>query len=355
MKLALLIFSAGFLVIMPGKANGASFCYDETQDCGPNSWGGVCNTGRHQSPINFNISNDDLSKAEKVELYYSKDYGKNQAFILKNNGHTIQASVRADLTSTSFLQGGQGNLANKRYIFSQIHFHWGSKNNRGSEHKFNDAPHAMEGHFVHYSSEFSGTTEAIKSNQPNALAVFGVVYDVSNVPNAAFDPILKVLSNVKNSGHNTTGTNLNLLKLLPKQTERFYDFQYNGSLTTPDCAEVVLWNSIKNTEQISETQLQQFREVLDEQNKPMQEIFRPIQQLNNRKIQVYEFELTRGITQLKMEENGGIAENREIRLSVMICCKYNHKIKQLHSIPDLVFAFSSSAFLCIQFCSTKYI
>ncbi|CAG7822590.1 unnamed protein product, partial [Allacma fusca] len=309
MKPALLFFSAGFLVTMPG--NGLTFCYDEPH-CGPASWGGVCKTGRNQSPINFNIRNESLLQAENAQLYYSRDYGQNQDFILKNNGHTIQAVSRADLTSTSYLQGGKGNLADKRYIFSQLHFHWGSSNNLGSEHTFNDTSYAMEGHFVHFSDEFDGITHAINSNQANALAVVGVLYEVSKVPNEAFNPILRVLRNVKKSGERTNGTNLNLVKLLPKQNERFYNFQYHGSLTTPDCEEIVLWNVIKNPDHISQSQLQQFRDLLDAHNKPLQEIFRPIQQLNNRKIHTQDFE------HFTMKENGGIAENREISLSVMI-------------------------------------
>ncbi|CAG7819026.1 unnamed protein product, partial [Allacma fusca] len=100
------------------------------------------------------------------------------------------------------------------------------------------------------------------------------------VPNAAFDPILRVLRNVKKSGDSTNGTNLNLVNLLRKQNERFYNFQYHGSLTTPYCEEIVLWNVIKNPYHISQSQLLQFRDVLDAHNKPLQEIFRPIQLLN---------------------------------------------------------------------------
>ncbi|CAG7722731.1 unnamed protein product [Allacma fusca] len=286
MKLALLFFCAAFLFITPGKANGP-FCYDEDEDCGPKSWGDTCNKGRRQSPVNIEINYDVLNKANKAQLYYSRDYSRSQDFILKNNGHTIQASLRADLTSTSYLQGGQDNLANKRYVFSQLHFHWGSNKDQGTEHTFNDKSYPMEGHFVHYSSEFNSLTEAINSTDPNALAVVGVVYVLSDDDNTAFKPILKALKNLKKSGDQTNGANLNLVKLLPKQ-ERFYTFQYNGSLTTPDCAEVVLWNVIGNGARISKSQLQQFRDVLDAHNKPLENNFRPVQDLNEREIRAYE-------------------------------------------------------------------
>jgi len=286
MKLALLFFCAAYLYITPGKAQGP-FCYEEAKDCGPKSWGDTCNKGRNQSPINFNINSDFISKAGKAKLYYSRDYCQDQDFILKNNGHTVQASVRGDLTSTSFFQGDQDNLANKQYVFSQLHFHWGSNKDQGSEHTFNDKSYVMEAHLVHYSSEFDSLTDAIKSKQPNALAVVGIVYVLSDRENMGLKPILKALKNLKKSGDSTTGTNLNLVKLLPKEEERFHNLQYNGSLTTPDCAEVVLWNVLRNADFITETQLQQFRDQSDARSKPLQDNFRPTQDLNDREVRVY--------------------------------------------------------------------
>ncbi|CAG7721461.1 unnamed protein product [Allacma fusca] len=303
MKLALLFLCAASLLIKPGKGNG-SFCYDE-EDCGPKSWEDTCNKGRSQSPININSNHKILSKARKAQLYYSRDYCQNQDFILQNNGHTIQASVRADLTSTSYLQGGKDNLANKRYVFSQLHFHWGSNKDHGTEHTFNNKSYAMEGHFVHYSSEFNSFTEAVDSNEPNAVVVVGVVYALSNEDNPAFTPVLKAMSKLKKAGDSTTGTKLNLVELLPDQ-ERFYNFQYNGSLTTPGCAEVVLWNVIGNRGRISQTQLQQFQLELDGHSKILQDNVRPAQSLNNREIRVYDTQITLSQNSHPGRGNGGI-------------------------------------------------
>merc|ERR1712223_2085199 len=64
-------------------------------------------------------------------------------------------------------------------------------------------------------------------------------------------------------------------------------YSYPGSLTTPMCNQVVSWIVMEDTVSISEAQMEQFRQLLyDDQSSPidlpMVKNYRPTQPLNNR-------------------------------------------------------------------------
>ena len=46
-----------------------------------------------------------------------------------------QVELRSDQTSSCFMKGTL--LNGKEYVFSNMHFHWGSNQNQGSEHTVN--------------------------------------------------------------------------------------------------------------------------------------------------------------------------------------------------------------------------
>lgn len=56
-----------------------------------------------------------------------------------------------------------------------------------------------------------------------------------------------------NGDETTLRSPLSLNRLLPRRTSSFY--RYFGSLTTPDCQEIVTWTIFDNTIEISERQV----------------------------------------------------------------------------------------------------
>ncbi|KAK1785780.1 hypothetical protein P4O66_003114 [Electrophorus voltai] len=60
-------------------------------------------------------------------------------------------------------------------------------------------------------------------------------------------------------------------------------FRYTGSLTTPDCAESVIWTVLENTVHLSKQQLSAFSDLMFGNGSTMVETFRPVQPLNNRR------------------------------------------------------------------------
>ena len=78
------------------------------------------------------------------------------------------------------------------------------------------------------------------------------------------------------------------LDFLPAPTcrERFY--RYSGSLTTPNCDEVVVWTVFADAIEVSNGQLESLRKAKyfsQNKNGPMVNNFRPIQPLNNRRVE----------------------------------------------------------------------
>lgn len=69
-----------------------------------------------------------------------------------------------------------GPLHDNKYIFEQIHFHWGESDTKGSEDYINNHSFAMELHAVFYKQDYKSMTEAVK--HPDGLAVFAYFYEV---------------------------------------------------------------------------------------------------------------------------------------------------------------------------------
>lgn len=197
------------------------FCYDETS-CGANSWGlfdGKCQFGNFQSPINL-----DRSKVKKipksVNLVLSKEYAYvHTSFWMRNNGHTIVLSLNKDDTSSCLVRGN-GFLPNEPFFFSSLHFHWGSDDFSGSEHTINGRAFPLELHMIHR-----------QSTNVNQLAVFGILYQISEFDNPALYPIIDNLNLVKEYSDNPVMISpayyINLTSFLPKKIKVF---RYQGIL-----------------------------------------------------------------------------------------------------------------------------
>ncbi len=201
----------------------------------PEHWGsldpsfGVCSTGTNQSPINIeNFIDADLKK-----IIF--DYQANTTDFV-NNGHTVQ--VNFDSGSTISLEG-------KSYELKQLHFH------TPSENLIHGKSFPMEAHFVH-------------ANNENELAVIGILFEEGN-DNEALASLLAIMPQQVDDRESIDG--LNIMSILP--TSKDY-YRYNGSLTTPPCTEGVRWIVMKDSVQASAQQLNAFKKVMHENNRPVQ-------------------------------------------------------------------------------------
>ena len=69
-----------------------------------------------------------------------------------------------------------GGTLRQVYQLLQLHFHWGSVDNQGSEHTLNGKRFPMEMHLVHKSSSFESVDSALENTE--GLAVAGFFFEV---------------------------------------------------------------------------------------------------------------------------------------------------------------------------------
>lgn len=206
---------------------------------GPASWGtltedfGLCAIGQEQSPVN--LTRAIRAEAEAVQLFWNAAAD----WTVSNNGHTIQVSTK---------NGGLMTVDGTDFELAQFHFH------TPSEHAIDGRRSPMEVHFVHKSAS-------------GALAVVGVMIEGGGT-NGLFEAIMAAapaLEGEAGVGVRDPGG------LLPSQAG-FY--RYQGSLTTPPCSETVLWTVMKEPVQVSERQIQAFRQIFAMNARPLQDVHR---------------------------------------------------------------------------------
>ncbi|KAL3306942.1 hypothetical protein Ciccas_014559 [Cichlidogyrus casuarinus] len=124
------------------------------------------------------------------------------------------------------------------YKFAQFHFHWGSVG--GSEHTIRGRRYALEMHIVNYKAKFNSVADAVSSNEGDALAVLGILFEESKTAMSS-DLVTKLLKGKIVMEGNATMEPIDLPKMLQDYAQLNRFFRYDGSLTTPTCNEVVVW------------------------------------------------------------------------------------------------------------------
>ncbi|XP_049271270.1 carbonic anhydrase 1 [Rhipicephalus sanguineus] len=251
------------IVLNAGIAEWAKLRMDTKNQC----------DGSYQSPIDISTSATifDSSLGPINYMHYSEAL---RDVIVENDGHT---GSKAALT----LDGLPG-----VYKFKQLHFHWGDKSSAGSEHRVDGKSFALEMHLVHINTAYASTEEAY--NHRDGLLVVAVLFKVEARENRALGNVVKTLRqmNERVERRGRLSQLASLADLLPQKPS--FSYFYRGSLTTPPCAEAVIWAVLKNYEKISESQLEVFRHLQAERtpNGTLRLVnnFRPSMPLNGRHV-----------------------------------------------------------------------
>uniref|UniRef100_A0A672JTG5 Carbonic anhydrase n=1 Tax=Salarias fasciatus TaxID=181472 RepID=A0A672JTG5_SALFA len=129
----------------------------------------------------------------------------------------------------------------ERYDSLQFHLHWGNGTRvPGSEHTLNGKQFPMELHIVNIKSSLNGDTDAAVRD-PAGLAALGFFIEVRKSSELVY----------LSSGQSVDIKQpISLNSLLGGVSLTDY-FRYNGSLTTPDCNEAVVWTVFKDPIKIS--------------------------------------------------------------------------------------------------------
>uniref|UniRef100_A0A8B9YWU9 Carbonic anhydrase n=1 Tax=Bos mutus grunniens TaxID=30521 RepID=A0A8B9YWU9_BOSMU len=264
----------------PAPLNGSKWTYIGPD--GEKSWSKTYPScgGLLQSPIDLH---DDILRYN-ASLRPLAFQGYNQSaspqFVLTNNGHSVKVKLPKDM---------QVRGLGARYNASQLHLHWGDKNDpHGSEHTVGGEHFAAELHIVYYNSD-RYPNDSFAKDKPEGLAVVAVLIEVGS-SNPAYDKIFDHLKDVKYKGQEVFIPGFSIEELLPERPEEYY--RYKGSLTTPPCYPTVLWTVFRNPVQISQEQLMKLETDLycthmdDPSPREMVNNFRRVQKFDERLVYV---------------------------------------------------------------------
>lgn len=239
-------------------------------------WGGLCDYGSHQSPIDLGIFGAMKGNFPEFEF---QNYDKSLSSpLLLNNGHTVKLS-NFDIQMS--LNGGP--LTGK-FIVEELHLHW------WSEHTIDNIRYPMEAHIVHRNSIYKNITEA--SLHKNGIAVIGILFHASNKPNLGIGKIVESLPFISSADEINRPVRIdkkmNLHEMFPKFTRGY--LTYPGSLTTPSCAESVTWIVLLDTCSVTMDQVNVFRGIETFGGKQLTDNYRDVQKKNNRPIVIVQQE-----------------------------------------------------------------
>jgi carbonic anhydrase len=234
--------------IFEKDCNKITWTHNKGEKDGPRNWENLCDGfyacgGKTQSPIDIKTENL-VNKKELSSLKFN--YGYSEIEII-NDTHTIQFNISGD---------NYVNLNGKDYKLLQFHYHI------PSEHTINGEHFLLEVHFVH---QYSDTD----------LAVLTIMFEYGE-ENKFIKQYLDKFP--KTMGVYKSEELINLISLLP-DNKSYYN--YEGSLTTPPCSEVVSWYIFKKTLNISKEQIKMFSKIIDTNH-------RPIFPLNGREVSYYD-------------------------------------------------------------------
>ena len=254
------LFVAAFLVAKVALSVATAWDYYHQEN-----WGGVCTTGRHQSPIDIRTA--DVVEGGRTENLIFNNWDYELSGGITNNGHTFKftpfAGIPAVTTTT--------HLGEYRLLGFDVH--WGENDMEGSEHLINGRSAALEFHFVH---------ERVSKTGPESemFAVVGILaYPGDESPES---PLIKTMpiSHVKSYGAKVAAF-VRVGWFLPPDHSYYY---YQGSLTTPTCDEKVQWFVMKEPITVSRSVLRTLRDMRNESGDKLTFNYRDVQPLNGRTV-----------------------------------------------------------------------
>ncbi|XP_057367976.1 carbonic anhydrase-like [Daphnia carinata] len=244
----------------------------------PAAWASIPGSscgGNQQSPIDI-VPKWSVTRAYPKFTFHN--YGNFDQMNAINNGHTVVYSldINTPADRIPYITGGG---LNDEYRFHSFHLHWGSDSSKGSEHLIKSKSYPAELHLVHYNTKYSSFADA--TGHSDGLAVLGIFIKVGLADNEFFQPLVDQLGDILVNQDETTLTKLvSFQNLLPQKTTSF--FRYSGSLTTPNCNEIVTWTVFENPIKVSERQLNKFRSLSDAEDEQLVNNYRPAQQVKGR-------------------------------------------------------------------------
>ncbi|XP_017122497.1 carbonic anhydrase 2 [Drosophila elegans] len=258
--------------------SAGEYNYDEQGD----DWTGTCQTGVNQTPIDLIFDDSKIVSIPRLR-FYNYDQALQTPLVITNNGHT--ANMVIPLTKDGQRASINGSLLPGDFEAQSVHFHWGSPNSAGSEHAINFERYDVEMHIVHKNKIYDTMGEA--TLHPDGLAVLGVMFRAvgrQNSQHYGLNKIFNQLPRIEQYKSNATITGrLTVGQLLGNIVTGEF-FTYNGSLTTPDCAEAVTWTVFPDVLNYPRRQIAKLWNLKDPRKNPLINNYRSLQDTNAREV-----------------------------------------------------------------------
>ncbi|MCH9609482.1 MAG: Carbonic anhydrase [Chlamydiales bacterium] len=207
---------------------------------GTESWGGECQTGKYQSPINIDTGDVTIEDFPSIEFHYPPT-----TFKVKNVGYQLKVTPQ---------KGAYITVGGERYDLVQFHSHY------PSEHTVNGLHYPIETHFLH-------------QNKAGDIVVLGL-FCIEGEPLKAMDTIWEKIDQQTGDRGVYSKDKIDLLSFFPQKSNLFH---YKGSSTSPPCIPNVMWYIWERPMQFSKEQIEDFRRFFPANN-------RPTMPLNGRKV-----------------------------------------------------------------------
>ncbi|XP_076029083.1 putative carbonic anhydrase 3 [Oratosquilla oratoria] len=244
------------------------------KDTGPETWATNypgCGTSL-QSPIDLPSPSDlDVIDSEPIKFVGYDKKAKGQ--YLYHDGWA--AKLLGNYKKAPSISGG---LLDDTYKFLQLHFHWSTTDEAGSEHNIGGEASPLEIHFVHQSDS-------------GALAVLGIktYIDEENARDSVLFPLWPCFVRMEKFEDKCPLKKKSAIvieDLLPSSTSRFY--RYMGSTTVPPCIANVTWTVFEEKLPISRIDTMLLRSWIGKDGIPLVTNNRPIQDTGDREILLVE-------------------------------------------------------------------
>jgi len=289
--------SLALLLLGFGLCKAVSWSYE-----GPNYWPVIypkCN-GILQSPIDINNDhaqdNYFFSDGETTYMQF-KDHDDLQPGTWFHNGYTIEWKATGALAGRPALCGGilQSPAFPELpiYTLDSLHLTWGSDNCRGSEHTIDGVAYPAEIQFVYFNDAKYSDVEDAKGKY-DGIVIISQLLQVGSENNTGAEFIFEAADILQNDSYSGTIDESIIIDPnffqfnpgqangdKPKNNARGY-YYYEGSLTTPNCEEVVQWIVWEQVHEISQYQLDRLRQLKYPDGTQLVDNFRPVQPHNNR-------------------------------------------------------------------------
>ncbi|XP_056611991.1 carbonic anhydrase 4b [Triplophysa dalaica] len=268
------------LTILCTVTTNSDWCYQSQVSCnhtckGPEEWATIIPMCGHRKQSPINIVTKQVLPDNRLTLVQFKGYQETFSSVILNNGHTVQVN----LPNSAVINGADLGATYKTH---QCHLHWGKNGGHGSEHTIDGEQYPMELHIVHIRENYKSLEEAV--SDPSGVAVLGFFYEESETANKNYEPIINSLNNITLPGTNATLEAVSLDMLIPSHDTLEKYFRYQGSLTTPDCSEAVVWTIFQQTIPLSKEQLSAFSNLRFDNRSAMINTYRPVQPRYGREV-----------------------------------------------------------------------